>query len=61
VHGASDQVVLPRMSALSCSLVPSCESTFIADVGHLPWIESTDVFNASVRAIADRARSTRFL
>jgi non-heme chloroperoxidase len=61
VHGASDQVVLPRMSALSCALVPSCDSTLIADVGHLPWIESTDAFNASVRAIAERARSTKFL
>jgi non-heme chloroperoxidase len=59
VHGTADQVVLPQMSDLVASLVPTCEQTRIDGVGHMPWIESTEAFHGAVRAIADRARTTR--
>ncbi|MBX3258788.1 MAG: alpha/beta hydrolase [Labilithrix sp.] len=60
VHGEADQVVLPRMSALVSALAPSCDPTLVAGVGHLPWLESSEAFDASVRSIARRAR-TRLL
>ncbi|MBX3203066.1 MAG: alpha/beta fold hydrolase [Labilithrix sp.] len=57
VHGDADGVVLPAMSALVSTLVPSCDATLLAGVGHLPWLEASEAFDETVRSIAERART----
>jgi len=55
IHGALDEVVSPRMSELVGMTVPGCESSLVPDVGHMPWLEAPDAFDASLRAIGARA------
>jgi non-heme chloroperoxidase len=56
IHGAHDTVVLPAMSDLLGTLRP-VKSVRIRDVGHLPWLEAPEAFDAALRSIV-LARAT---
>jgi pimeloyl-ACP methyl ester carboxylesterase len=51
-HGLDDQIVLPSMSELHARLIPHAESCWYEQVGHSPFLEVPDRFNADLRAFA---------
>ena len=50
IHGERDTVVLPAMSDLLATLRP-VQAVRIPDVGHLPWLEAPEAFDAALRSI----------
>jgi pimeloyl-ACP methyl ester carboxylesterase len=51
-HGLDDQVVLPSMSEHHARLIPHAKSCWYERVGHSPFLEVPDRFNADLRAFA---------
>jgi pimeloyl-ACP methyl ester carboxylesterase len=51
-HGLDDQIVLPSMSEHNARLVPHAKSCWYERVGHSPFLEVPDRFNADLRAFA---------
>ena len=51
-HGLDDQVVLPSMSEHHARLIPHAKSCWYEQVGHSPFLEVPDRFNADLRAFA---------
>jgi len=52
LHGALDPVVLPAMSDLVATARPDVIAVRLAGVGHLPWIEAPDAFDAALADLA---------
>ena len=51
-HGLDDQVVLPSMSEHHARLIPHAKSCWYEHVGHSPFLEVPDRFNADLREFA---------
>ena len=51
-HGLDDQIVLPSMSEHNARLIPHAKSCWYEQVGHSPFLEVPDRFNADLRAFA---------
>jgi pimeloyl-ACP methyl ester carboxylesterase len=51
-HGLDDQIVLPSMSEHNARLIPHAKSCWYERVGHSPFLEVPDRFNADLRAFA---------
>lgn len=54
LHGRRDPVVLPAMSERILALVPAARSTWLDDVGHLPWLEAPQAFESELLSFASR-------
>lgn len=54
LHGAQDQVVLPRMSDEIAAMHPGMPHTRVPGVGHLPWLEAPPAFEVAVRVFVER-------
>jgi pimeloyl-ACP methyl ester carboxylesterase len=52
VQGLDDQIVLPSMSEHNARLIPHARSCWYERVGHSPFLEVPDRFNADLRAFA---------
>jgi non-heme chloroperoxidase len=52
VHGLEDQIVLPAMSEHHAGLVPHARVDFLPGVGHSPFAEEANRFNAALAAFA---------
>ena len=50
-HGLDDRIVLPSMSEHNARLIPHARSWY-EQVGHSPFLEVPDRFNADLRAFA---------
>ena len=51
-HGLDDQIVLPSMSEQHARLIPHAKSCWYEQVGHSPFLEVPDRFNADLRELA---------
>ena len=51
-HGLDDQIVLPSMSEHHARLIPRAKSCWYEHVGHSPFLEIPDRFNADLREFA---------
>lgn len=51
-HGLDDQIVLPSMSEHHARLIPHAKSCWYEHVGHSPFLEIPDRFNADLREFA---------
>jgi pimeloyl-ACP methyl ester carboxylesterase len=51
-HGLDDQIVLPSMSEHHARLIPHAKLCWYEQVGHSPFLEVPDRFNADLRAFA---------
>ena len=51
-HGVDDQIVLPSMSEHHARLIPHAKSCWYEQVGHSPFLEVPDRFNADLREFA---------
>lgn len=49
-HGLDDRIVLPSMSEYHARLIPHAKSCWYEQVGHSPFLEVPDRFNADLRA-----------
>lgn len=54
-HGAEDRIVVPEAAAVGAELVTDARTSRYADVGHSPFWEAPDRFNAELREFADGA------
>jgi non-heme chloroperoxidase len=52
VHGLDDRIVLPSMGEHHARLIPHAKSCWYEQVGHSPFLEVPDRFNADLRAFA---------
>jgi non-heme chloroperoxidase len=50
VHGLDDRIVLPSMGEHQARLIPHAKSCWYEQVGHSPFLEVPDRFNADLRA-----------
>jgi non-heme chloroperoxidase len=51
-HGLDDQVVLPAMSDHEAKLIPHARASFYEGIGHSPFLEDAERFNAELLAFA---------
>jgi non-heme chloroperoxidase len=51
-HGLDDRVVLPAMSEHQAGLVPHAKVSYYETVGHSPFLEDAERFNAELLAFA---------
>ena len=51
-HGADDEIVLPAMAEHHARLIPHAKATWYQGIGHSPFLEVPDQFNADLRAFA---------
>ena len=52
-HGEADPVVLPGAAEKHAELIPDVEHSLYADVGHSPFFERPERFNAELRAFVE--------
>jgi pimeloyl-ACP methyl ester carboxylesterase len=52
MHGLDDKVVLPAMSDHNAELIPHAKASFYEGIGHSPFLEDTERFNAELLAFA---------
>ena len=57
-HGRADTVILPRMSEDILAAVPQAQASWYEGVGHAPFLEAPDRFNAELAAFARQATGT---
>lgn len=55
-HGRRDAVTLPAMAELILASCPAARASWYDDVGHAPFIEAPDRFNAELAGFARAAR-----
>ena len=55
LHGEHDTVVLPAMSDLIASVRPDTTAVRLPGVGHVPWLESPDAFQAALARLVTPA------
>lgn len=51
IHGSDDAIVLPRMSEEIAALRADVTSVRIEGVGHVPWMEAPEHFEAALRSL----------
>jgi non-heme chloroperoxidase len=51
-HGTDDEIVLPAMTEHHARLIPHAKTAWYQGVGHSPFLEVPDQFNADLRAFA---------
>ena len=51
-HGLDDKVVLPAMSDHHANLIPHAKASYYEGIGHSPFLEDTERFNAELLAFA---------
>jgi len=52
MHGLDDKVVLPAMSDHHANLIPDAKASYYEGIGHSPFLEDTERFNAELLAFA---------
>jgi len=52
VHGSDDEIVLPTMAEHHARLIPHAKTSWYQGIGHTPFREDSDRFNADLRAFA---------
>jgi pimeloyl-ACP methyl ester carboxylesterase len=52
VHGLEDRIVLPAMSQHHERLIPHAKTSYYRGIGHSPFLEDADRFNAELLAFA---------
>jgi non-heme chloroperoxidase len=57
-HGLDDQIVRPSMSEHHARLIPHAKLCWYEQVGHSPFLEVPDRFNADLRAFASSVEQT---
>ena len=55
VHGREDEVVLPSMGEHLAKVAPHARTSFRPGIGHTPFVEDTDHFNAELAGFAAAA------
>ncbi|WP_436348573.1 alpha/beta fold hydrolase [Natronorubrum sp. FCH18a] len=53
-HGEADSVVSPAAAEKHAELIPNAEASIYPDVGHTPFWEAPDRFEAELRSFVDR-------
>lgn len=56
VHGTADRVVDPSAAEYAAGKIPGASVRWFPDVGHLPFVERADEFNAALRELTDARR-----
>ena len=51
-HGSDDEIVLPAMAEHHARLIPHAKTAWYQGIGHSPFLEVSDHFNADLRAFA---------
>jgi non-heme chloroperoxidase len=51
-HGLEDKVVLPAMSDYHAELIPHAKASYYEGIGHSPFVEDTERFNAELLTFA---------
>jgi non-heme chloroperoxidase len=51
-HGLEDEVVLPAMGYHNASIIPRAQASYYPHIGHAPFWEDPDRFNAELRTFA---------
>jgi pimeloyl-ACP methyl ester carboxylesterase len=51
-HGSDDEIVLPAMAEHHARLIPHAKTSWYQGIGHSPFLEVPDQFNADLRAFA---------
>ena len=51
-HGSDDEIVLPAMAEHHARLIPHAKTAWYQGIGHSPFLEVSDQFNADLRAFA---------
>lgn len=51
-HGSDDEIVLPAMAEHHGRLIPHAKTSWYQGIGHSPFLEVPDQFNADLRAFA---------
>ena len=59
-HGLDDNVVLPAMSDHHAELIPHAKASYYQGIGHSPFLEDTERFNAELLAFATVTRTSRY-
>lgn len=57
IHGAEDQIVLPASAEDHAAVIPGTTLRIYPDVGHMPFEEAPEAFEADLRALADLVAS----
>lgn len=57
VHGERDRVISPRAAEYAAGKIPGASLRWFTNVGHLPFAEEADEFNAVLRAFAGSTTS----
>lgn len=55
-HGREDRVILPGMTEHILEVCPTATASWYEDVGHMPFMEDAERFNAELAAFARQAR-----
>lgn len=55
VHGERDEVISPRAGDYAAGKIPGARRRWFPDVGHMPFVERVDEFNAVLREFAGSA------
>ena len=55
MHGERDEVISPRAADYAAGKIPGASLRWFPDVGHLPFAERVEEFNAVLRAFAGSA------
>lgn len=58
-HGREDRVALPAMTEHVLNLCPTATASWYDGVGHMPFMEDAERFNAELSAFARRSTGTR--
>jgi non-heme chloroperoxidase len=56
-HGLEDAIILPETARQHAELVKHARTSFYEQIGHLPFVESTERFNAELAAFAQECQS----
>jgi non-heme chloroperoxidase len=51
-HGSDDEIILPAMAEHHGRLIPHAKTAWYQGIGHSPFLEAPDQFNADLRAFA---------
>ena len=51
-HGRADEIVLPSMAEHVLEVCPAARASWYDDVGHMPFVEAPDRFDAELRELA---------
>jgi pimeloyl-ACP methyl ester carboxylesterase len=54
-HGLADRIVLPTMSEHNAHLIPDATTSYYSGIGHAPFLEDPDRFNAELLAFVNKA------